>query len=234
MEIGVGWHEIAIRLFWTVVGGVLIGINREEQGRPAGLRTILLVSLAASIAMIQTNLLMDTAGKSPDSFVVMDIMRLPLGILSGMGFIGAGAILRRDNLVLGVTTAATLWFVTVMGLCFGGGQIVLGIIALALGLATLSGMKRVEKLLKQEYTAEMAIVAGPKAISEAEIEQSFVSAGCRFQLLSATYGENGVLRELNYRIRWRSRKDGNAAHFLNDFAARFCLQKLDWRKMESH
>jgi putative Mg2+ transporter-C (MgtC) family protein len=47
---------------------------------------------------------------------------LPLGILTGMGFIGGGAILRRESLVLGVTTAATLWFVTVIGLCFGVGR----------------------------------------------------------------------------------------------------------------
>ncbi len=49
-------------------------------------------------------------------------MRLPLGILSGIGFIGGGAILQRGDLVMGVTTAATLWFVTVMGLCFGAGS----------------------------------------------------------------------------------------------------------------
>ena len=73
--------------------------------------------------MIQTNLLLATAGKSADSFVVLDLMRLPLGILTGMGFIGGGAILRRDGFVLGVTTAATLWFVTVIGLCFGAGRL---------------------------------------------------------------------------------------------------------------
>ena len=50
-------------------------------------------------------------------------MRLPLGILSGVGFIGAGAILRRGDTVRGVTTAATIWLVTVVGRCFGGGQL---------------------------------------------------------------------------------------------------------------
>lgn len=119
MPTTLGWNEIALRLTLTVIAGGLIGLNRGEHGRPAGLRTTLLVCLAASVAMIQTNLLIRTLGKTPDSFVVMDVMRLPLGILSGMGFIGAGAIVRRDNMVLGVTTAATLWFVTVIGLCFG-------------------------------------------------------------------------------------------------------------------
>ena len=67
---------------------------------------------------------MGTAGKLPTSFMVLDPMRLPPDILSGMGFIGAGAIIRRDNLLLGVTTAATLRLLTVLGLCFGGGQFV--------------------------------------------------------------------------------------------------------------
>jgi MgtC family len=52
-------------------------------------------------------------------------MRLPLGILTGVGFIGGGTILKRGDLVTGVTTAATLWLVTVIGLCFGGGQLAL-------------------------------------------------------------------------------------------------------------
>jgi putative Mg2+ transporter-C (MgtC) family protein len=105
------------------------------------LRTTLLVCLAASVSMIQVNLLLPIAGKSPDSFAVLDLMRLPLGILSGMGFIGAGAIVRTGNLVRGLTTAATLWFVTVLGLCFGGGQLVLGLAVLALGVLVVAPAK---------------------------------------------------------------------------------------------
>src|SRR5262249_23206233 len=123
MPLTLSWHDIALRLALAVVAGMVLGLDRGEHGRPAGLRTTLLVCLAAAVAMIQTNLLMVTRGKAPDSFSVLDLMRLPLGILTGMGFIGGGAILRRENMVLGVTTAATLWFVTVIGLCFGGGQI---------------------------------------------------------------------------------------------------------------
>jgi MgtC family len=72
--------------------------------------------------MLQVNYLLTLSGRSSDSFVMNDLMRLPLGILTGVGFIGGGAILRRRDIAVGVTTAATLWFVTVMGLCFGGGQ----------------------------------------------------------------------------------------------------------------
>ena len=123
------WPDIALRIALAIAAGAMIGLNRGEHGLPAGLRTTLLVCLAACLSMIQANILIASTGRPADSFVMMDVMRLPLGILSGMGFIGGGVILKRENLVLGVTTAATLWFVTVLGLCFGGGQIALGIIA---------------------------------------------------------------------------------------------------------
>jgi hypothetical protein len=84
----------------------------REHGRAAGLRTSILVTMAACVAMLQVNLLLPLAGRPSDSFIMNDLMRLPLGILSGMGFIGAGAIVRRENFVVGVTTAATLWFLT--------------------------------------------------------------------------------------------------------------------------
>src|ERR1700728_2494416 len=122
MPLTMTWQEIALRLALSVWAGGLIGLDRGERGRPAGLRTTLLVCLAAAVAMIQTNLLLAVAGKATDSFVVLDLMRLPLGILTGMGFIGGGAILRRDGFVLGVTTAATLWVVAVIRLCFRGRQ----------------------------------------------------------------------------------------------------------------
>ena len=84
---------------------------------------MVLVCCAACLSMIQVNLLLPTAGKPPGSFNTLDLMRLPLGILSGMGFIGAGAITRKGDVVRGVTTAATLWIVTVLGLCFGSASV---------------------------------------------------------------------------------------------------------------
>ena len=126
MPLSPSWEDIALRLLLTCVAGAVIGLDRGIRGHAAGLRTTILVALAASVAMIQANLLLSVTGKTADLFGVMDQMRLPLGILTGVGFIGAGTILRRGDLVTGVTTAATLWVVTVIGLCFGGGQLALG------------------------------------------------------------------------------------------------------------
>jgi putative Mg2+ transporter-C (MgtC) family protein len=124
-----------------LLAGFLVGFDRDERGKPAGIRTNVLVCLAASLSMILANAMLGTAGKNPSSFIQLDLMRLPLGILSGMGFIGAGAILRKGEMVLGVTTAATLWMVTMLGICFGAGKILLGAAALALTLFALWGLK---------------------------------------------------------------------------------------------
>ena len=140
MPLTLQWGDIALRLVLTIIAGTLVGIDRSERGQAAGLRTTILVCLAAAVAMIQMNLLMPTAGRTPESFVTLDLMRLPLGILTGMGFIGGGAILRRGRMVQGVTTAATLWLVTVIGLCLGGGQLALGMTTLAITLLVLWGL----------------------------------------------------------------------------------------------
>jgi putative Mg2+ transporter-C (MgtC) family protein len=139
MPLSLQWPDVALRLLVTVVAGILLGYNRSEHGKSAGMRTTLLVCMAASIAMIEVNMLLPTAGRASDSFVMNDLMRFPLGILTGVGFIGGGAILRRDSLVIGLTTAATLWLATVIGLCIGGGQILLGVISTGLGLSALWG-----------------------------------------------------------------------------------------------
>lgn len=111
--------DIAIRLVLTILACSAIGLNRGARGHAAGFRTTILVGLAASVAMIQANILLSLDGKTPGSFAVMDLMRLPLGILTGVGFIGGGSILKKGDLVTGITTAATLWVVTVIGLCLG-------------------------------------------------------------------------------------------------------------------
>lgn len=157
MSLALSWTDIAIRLSLTVVASALIGLDRESGGHNAGLRTTLLVGLAAAVAMIQANMLLPVDGKTSGAFSVLDLMRLPLGILTGVGFIGGGAILKRGNLVSGITTAGTLWITTVIGLCFGGGQLGLGGIATALTLATLVLLKRVDAAIPRNHQARAVL-----------------------------------------------------------------------------
>ena len=156
------WPDLVGRLLLTLLAGFLIGLNREARGHSAGLRTTILVGLAAAVSMIQANMLLDVTGKSPDSFVVMDLLRFPLGVLTGVGFIGGGAILRRGDLVTGVTTAATIWIMTMIGLAFGGGQFGLGAVATVLTLATLQTLKRIDLRIPRDHKAILS-VSWPKS-----------------------------------------------------------------------
>jgi putative Mg2+ transporter-C (MgtC) family protein len=200
------WQEIALRLFLTVLAAGAIGFNRDERGHSAGLRTNLLVSLAACIAMIETNLLIDSAGKPGNSFVVMDIMRLPLGILDGIGFIGAGAIIKRGEMTVGVTTAATLWFVTVMGLCFGGGQIGLGLVSFALGFAILTGLKELEREMPRQQSGLLKVNVSAEGPDQDEIEALLKDAGISLQSLSLSYNRWPASgKEFGWKVQWQGR-----------------------------
>ncbi len=198
------WSDIAVRLLYTVAAGALIGFDRGEHGRPAGLRTTILVALAACLSMIEANLLLSTAGKTADSFVNMDPMRLPLGILSGIGFIGAGAIVRRDNFVAGVTTAATVWFMTVIGLCFGGGQIALGLVGSGIGMIVLAALIKVEDRMKQERQGTFSIVVDPSGPSENDIRASLAEANLKISSCAFVYNPETGSAELNCYLRWKA------------------------------
>jgi putative Mg2+ transporter-C (MgtC) family protein len=209
MPIPVEWSDVALRLVLTIVAGVLLGFNRTERGRTAGLRTVTLVCLAASISMIQANLLMTTTGKASDSFVVLDLMRFPLGILTGMGFIGGGAILRRGNLIQGVTTAATLWIATVIGLCIGGGQILLGMAALALAMIVLWAMQRFEQRIPRDRRATLTLNTDERGPGEREFRALLKVAGFKIVAWAVRYKNRPASRLCTMRseIAWRANPD---------------------------
>jgi putative Mg2+ transporter-C (MgtC) family protein len=159
MPLDPSWQDIGVRLALTMLASAIIGFNRGARGHAAGFRTTILVGLAASVAMIQANLLLSLDGSTPASFAEMDLMRLPLGILTGVGFIGGGAIFKQGDLVTGVTTAATLWVMTVIGLCLGGGQLYLGIGATLLAVVTLWLLKWIDTHIPRQHRARLVIVA---------------------------------------------------------------------------
>ncbi|HEX4412566.1 MAG TPA: MgtC/SapB family protein [Lacipirellulaceae bacterium] len=207
MPTSIGWGVVAIRLALTIIAGALIGLNRGEHGRAAGMRTTILVCLAASVSMIQVNLLLMINGKTPESFVVLDLMRLPLGILSGMGFIGGGVILRRGSMLIGVTTAATLWFVTVMGLCFGGGQLGLGVALLVIGLIVLTLLKHVEDRMHRDRRAILSVALSAEGPSEAQIRDRLAGARLTIKSCCAAFSSmhvSLVSKKLRYEVQWRA------------------------------
>ncbi len=201
MQTVIEWPEVAWRLGLTLVAGIIIGINRGgNSGRPAGLRTTVLICLTASSSMVLANLLLGTMGKAGNSYVSMDVMRLPLGILTGIGFIGAGAILHKDNLVMGVTTAATMWFVTLMGFCFGAGETELGFLLLGLGIFVLYGLKWVESRWKRRQEASVSVTMALGGPSHEDILAVITESGHGATLLGVE--TTPTHRKLRCKVKW--------------------------------
>ena len=206
MPLHPSWQDIAVRLLLTLVAGAVIGFNRE-RGHAAGLRTTMLMCLAASVAMIEANLLLGTTGKAPDSFTAMDVLRFPLGILSGVGFIGAGAILRRGAMVTGVTTAATLWTVTVIGLCLGSGELALGIAATVLSGFILWMLKQLELFIAHNRRATLIVKSNGEAPLEPVVQAALAPAGYRATTMGMTYASEPRSTTMRFEVRWKDTQE---------------------------
>jgi len=228
------WPAIALRLVLTVLAGSALGMDRSRNGHPAGLRTTLLVTLAASIAMIQMNLLIPTNGKPPNSYAVMDLMRLPLGILTGVGFIGAGAIVKKGDMVLGVTTAATMWFSTVVGLCLGGGQLILGCVSTVLGYGTLTAMRWWERKLEEYEPATLVLITGESAVEPAALRARLEAARFRVKSLSVEHSAARQRQQIRCEVRWPSTQAGaGVPAVLEELRRTPGLIHLGWRAVGS-
>jgi putative Mg2+ transporter-C (MgtC) family protein len=143
-----GNEETAVRLGAALILGAIFGLNRELHGKPAGLRTHALVSLGAAVATI-------IVLKSPNRSLPIDpnaIGRVVQGILTGIGFLGAGVILRDPNgHVTGLTTAATIWICAVLGIACGLGYWFILAITVCLAAFALLFGNRVERLAERLF-----------------------------------------------------------------------------------
>lgn len=130
--------EVALRLIAATLIGSGVGLDRELRHKPAGLKTHALVALGASLVTAVCAFLPDGTAMS----------RAIQGIIAGVGFLGGGAILKsNDEIVHGLTTAASIWLVASLGIACGAGQWIIAIIALAIALVVLIVGNAVERFI---------------------------------------------------------------------------------------
>jgi len=161
------WTLLIRVLVAAVLAGV-IGAERELHGRPAGLRTHLLVGTGAALVMVTFAL---TARILPSDgmwgqLVQVDPGRLAAGIITGIGFLGAGTIMRTGDWVFGLTTAASLWFVAALGIAAGEGLYVLATGGMVIGLIVLTVMDRLEQRIPSAVRHEIVVEIDPKVQEE--------------------------------------------------------------------
>ena len=138
-------REILIRLMMALIMGGLTGIEREKSSQFAGFRTHILVSIGACITSITSLLLFQQYSVYQN--INLDPARLTAQVLSGIGFLGAGAILKTSNTIRGLTTAAGIWATACIGITIGYGYYVLAILAWILVVGTLYILKKIDQIL---------------------------------------------------------------------------------------
>ncbi len=181
-------REMFLRLLMAFLAGFVVGWERESHGRPAGLRTNILACVAAALAMVVSELLFaQSAVSTATGSWRPDPARLGAGILTGIGFLGAGTILRHANVIRGVTTAASLWFVTVLGLTFGSGEFSLGFIGVGLALLTLYVLPVFEKHIQSDWYATLSVTAGLESFKEAELRDRIEALGPKLKAMRLNY-----------------------------------------------
>jgi putative Mg2+ transporter-C (MgtC) family protein len=152
--------EIIIRLLLASILGGFVGLEREVHGREAGVRTYLLVSLGSALIMVISEYLyFKYGGRLPGDIFKVDPGRIAAQAVTGIGFLGAGVIIRYKDSMRGLTTAACMWVVCAIGLAIGSGYYLFGSLTTAVTILSLLGLKRFERKLNKDWYREMVIVS---------------------------------------------------------------------------
>lgn len=197
-----GLGDILLRLFCAMIVGTVIGTEREYTHRPAGMRTHILVALGACVVMITGQLLFAQYSAYGST---ADPARLSAQVITGVGFLGAGTIMREGSTVKGLTTAASLWAVACLGVAAGGGYYAVAIAGMVFILITLTVFETIQSHLvhtqgmsRSYHLVADDITAGLRAVSEQ-------AASCRASVRNLLADK---LDDGTYRITFDAEFDG--------------------------
>lgn len=140
--------DVCLRLGLAAVLGGLVGLERDIHGRAAGLRTHLLVSLGSAVFMVLSGFV---AATGRGGGFMADPGRIAAQVIAGIGFLGAGVIIKERATVRGLTTSACLWLVAAVGMAAGAGYPVIAVLTTALALVGLILLKSFERLYPKDY-----------------------------------------------------------------------------------
>lgn len=157
----IGWVVIVWRLVVASALGAAVGLERQTHGRAAGLRTMLLVSLGCCLIMLASNFFAEAywpVRVDGNNILRIDPARLAYGVMAGIGFLGAGAILKSGFSIRGLTTAATIWCIAAVGLATGLGLYFAAIVTTLLILFALLALDRVEAALETHWYKTIEVV----------------------------------------------------------------------------
>jgi len=209
----VGHDELVIvgRLAGALVIGAMIGFERTFHGRPAGFRTHALVCLASAVLMLVTVYQLHWMTEVPLDTIRADPTRMAQGIMTGIGFLGAGVIFKEGLTVRGLTTAASIWITAAIGILVGIGFWYAAILGAVATLIVLALFRFIEAHLPSEFYAHhMLRFARDRVMSEQDMHKLIRDHGFTIANLSSRLTEGGQLFEYRMTIKSRNRNNAEA------------------------
>lgn len=180
--------DLVFRLLLAMAIGFLVGVQRERTARPAGVRTHMLVSLGACVVMLTSIQLYQQVflayGSTPDP------ARMGAQVISGVGFLGAGTIIKDGFSVRGLTTAASLWAVACIGLAAGLGYYRIALISGALTFITLSMFERIHHAIRHGKGHEMELDLECSNMSELLVHLNHVAKEKNIQIIDLSFSHS--------------------------------------------
>ena len=219
-------YEILFRLFLAAFLGAVVGLEREVHGRPAGIRTYLLLCMGSALIMVVSELLFfKNEAKGLGDILRADPGRIAAQAITGIGFLGAGVILRYKDSIRGLTTAAAIWVACAVGLAIGAGFYLFGSAVTGLTVVSLVGLKAFEQHLKKDWYKEMTVVAKDEAGQINRIQE--VLARHEFEIVNFGMKKDLERREVRASFLLRVRTTHPSREVLQDIFALEGVKSVD-------
>lgn len=223
------YYHVILRLLLAVILGGLIGLEREFHGRPAGLRTHILVCLGATMIMMLPEFgraRLFGPSLSTDSWI--DPGRIAAGIVTGIGFLGAGTILRMGDIVRGLTTAACIWFTAVLGVMIGSGHLVIAAVSTGIGLLVLTVFERAEDWIKPTVYRALRVGVQLDKIDVLEERSHKIFSDVELQVQDKSYSYNKEKAEAEIIFQLRIKREFDNKKVVSTLADLDGVRKVDW------
>ncbi len=208
------YGEIFLRLAIALVVGASIGFERSYHGRPAGFRTHALVCLSTSLLMLVTVYETRWFTEATHSRIALDPTRMAQGIMTGIGFLGAGTIMKEGLSVRGLTTAASIWITAAIGILIGIGFYFPAILATFITLGILSIFGWVERRMPSQFYAHLVVRFARDAVMP-EVDLRELLAGQGFTVANLNYRLNIDADFFEYRMVIRTNRSEHAGRLSN-------------------
>jgi len=197
------YGEFLLRLVVAALLGAAVGLEREVHGRPAGIRTYFVLSLGTALLMVLSEYLLVAYHDTYPGLAQGDPGRIAGQAITGIGFLGAGVIIRYKDSIRGLTTAACVWLVCSVGLAVGAGFYVMGVAVTLMTLLGLIGLKAGEQKMKKDWFEELDVVSADLPGQVTRMQDLIMKHG--FEVISFGLKRNAEKKELEATFQVKTR-----------------------------